>query len=480
MPDEPIEQPGGEEPPVAPQPPVEPPASDTAAPAAVAARSSCPCRAHLLPVVVIAAAAAISFLPAFRVGFVGDDVDYVVENTGVHSLSHVPSYFSAAYWNPPEAGLRRAYRPIVEITLAVDHAIWGLKAAGFRLTNLLFHVLVAVALYAVTFELTRHRLAALVAGVLFAAHPVHAEAVNVIKNRGDMLSTLFCLLSWLAFIGMVERVHARQASGRRAVSGARGVVVAVLFFILALFSKEAAIALPVLLLIYTAALVPVGWRSWAAAQTLVMWVALWGYLALSLAAIEKFSPIRYVGVEEGGRALLVVKSLGRYLRLLLAPTSRSAVHPFDPLTDAPAWEGWPVIVTLAGLGLLVLVCVVIFRRHRLAAFALAWLPIALLPVSNVVPVGRPWIAEHRLYLPAVGFCLFLGAIVAGLARRRIGKEPSFGGAYRVVVVVLALVAALYVVRSATRSWSWQKALGATPATTQQAHEPPASIHMARQ
>jgi len=431
-------------------------------------------RGHVLPVAVVLGVAVLSFGLALRADFVGADTAYVETNTGIRSLSNVPAFFGADYWNEPATDGRRAYRPLVELTLAVDHAIWGLRPAGFRLTNLLLHALVAVAVYAVAFQVSRHRVAALVAAALFAAHPVHAEAVNLIKNRGDLMGTLFCLLSWLAFIQMVDRAHARHAAGQQALSGVRGLVVGVAFFILALFSKEIAIALPILLLIYTAALVPVGWRGWAGAQTLVWWVALWGYLALSLAAIKKFAgaittgtlagpPESLADLDAAGRALAAVKTIGVYLRLLVFPAGRSTVHEFRP----PAGVGaWPVVVTLVALGVLVVVCVAVFRRYRLAAFALAWLPITLLPVSNVVVLrGERAIAEHRLYLPAVGFALLLGAIVGGLARRRIGKTPVFAGAYRVAVVILALVTAAFVVRSATRSAAWERDLTTPAATT---------------
>lgn len=428
-------------------------------------------RGHAVPVAAVVVAAALSFLPGLRTPFVGDDLDYVAANEGIRRLGGIPAFFGANYWNRPGEEERRAYRPIVEVTLAVDHALWGLRPVGFRLTNVLLHALTAVVLYAVAFQLARHRVAALLTAVLFAAHPVHAEVVNVIKNRGDILATLFCLLSWLAFIGMVERAHAREDRGHKAVSGARGLVVGVLFFILALFSKEVAIALPILLLIYTAALVPVGWRGWAGAQTLVWWVALWGYMALSLAAIEKFSgptiargalpgsPDVLATLDAGGRALVAVKSMGVYLGLLALPVSTGVRHEFHVPVSAGAW---PVVVSLAALGLIVVVCVVIFRRHRLGAFALAWLPIALLPVSNVVLLGGPPIAEHRLYLPAVGWCLFLGAVAGALACRRLGRTPHFAGAYRIAVIVLAVLAAGYVVRSATRSWAWES-IGAASA-----------------
>jgi hypothetical protein len=144
----------------------------------------------------------------------------------------------------------------------------------------------------------------------------------------------------------------------------------------------------------------------------------------------------------------------------------------------PAGVGaWPVVVTLAALGLLVVACAALFRRHRLAAFALAWLPITFLPVSNVVVLaGERAIAEHRLYLPAVGFALLMGAVVGGLAQRRIGKAPVFAGAYRAVALLLAIVTLAYIVRSATRSADWERALPAIQPAVQtapadQPHEP---------
>jgi hypothetical protein len=430
---------------------------------------------HVLPALIIVAAGVASFIPALNAPFLGEDLAYVQQNKDIRRLTSIPSFFRADYWNRTKTNGGRAYRPIGEVTLALDYALFrGLRPWGFRLTNLVLHLLVALAVYAVAYQVLRHTGAALAAGALFVTHPVQAETVQVIKNRGDLLATLFALLSWMAFMTLVERAHARAerghvpgpaAPGRQGAatgpSGLRGLIVGVFFFIVALCSKETAITLPILLLVYTAALVPIGWRGWAGAQTLVWWVALWGYLALSLAAIEKFSGAMSPGRLPGGDdALVAVKTVGVYLWLLLAPVATGVTHPFHP----PAGVGaWPVIVSLASLAAILVACVAIFRRHRLAAFALAWLPITLLPLSNIVPLEGAAIVEHRLYFPAVGFCLLLGSILAVLAQARLGKTPAFAGAYRIACIVLTVVVALYVVRSATRSLVWGRIAPGGPA-----------------
>lgn len=455
-------------PPPAPRPPSHHPAeaeprdvAPEAPPSADVPGQRC-CRGHLLLVLGIALLALVSFAPALRLGFLGEDVPYVQQNESIRSLRNIPLFFSASYWNRPLVEGGRAYRPLVEVSLALDHAVWGLRPFGFHLTNLLLHVLVSLTVYLVVWQVVRHRLAALVAAGIFAVHPVHAEAVNVVRNRGDLLATLFLLWSFLAFAWMVDRLHARQSAGLRPVSAAGSVLLGVVLFILALMTKETAITLPVLLLIYTAALVPIGWRSWAAAQTLVWWVALWGYLALLAAAVQRYAPAQFVNVEEGGRALLLVRSLGRNLLLLVAPVWLNPQHPFDPLVTGARWQAWPVILTLVVLALLVIVCLAVFRRHRLVAFGIAWVLITLLPVSNVVPLGWPWIAEHRLYLPSVGVGLLAGAIIGALAVRRLDRRPPIGGALRVGLIAAAVLAALYLGWSVVRAVSWKSVAPAQP------------------
>ncbi|MEZ4376603.1 MAG: hypothetical protein R3B07_37715, partial [Polyangiaceae bacterium] len=93
--------------------------------------------------------------------FVWDDRHLVLESPVVSTLQPLGSYFSSAFWTSPESGdVRTYYRPLVILSLALDHRIHGDNPAGFHLTNLLFHALNTLLAFAL---LRRFRVTPLVA-----------------------------------------------------------------------------------------------------------------------------------------------------------------------------------------------------------------------------------------------------------------------------------------------------------------------------
>ena len=84
--------------------------------------------------------------------------------------------------------------------------------------------------------------------LFFATHPIHTETVTWIKNRSDLLASLFFMASFFSFIVYAEHMH-----GKRRVYhyGA-----ALLFFALAVLSTAMALSLPLILLIYTVYFLP--------------------------------------------------------------------------------------------------------------------------------------------------------------------------------------------------------------------------------
>ncbi|HEV2706918.1 MAG TPA: hypothetical protein VGV59_13395 [Pyrinomonadaceae bacterium] len=132
------------------------------------------------------------------------------------------------------------FRPVFILSYYLDAVLWGRNPFGFHLTNLLLHVLNSLLVYALARALTvdapltetRRKLVSILAGLIFLLHPSHTEAVSWVSGRADLLATLFCLASLLAYISYLH-------TGRRAQLS-----VALCAFAAALLSKEAAVCLP--------------------------------------------------------------------------------------------------------------------------------------------------------------------------------------------------------------------------------------------
>ena len=87
----------------------------------------------------------------------------------------------------------------------LDHAIAGLNAYAFHLSNNLWTGIVAGFVYLVALALTKHRLIAIAVAVLFVVHPVHVEAVAWISNRKDLVAAAFLLFGFLTYLKYRQR-----------------------------------------------------------------------------------------------------------------------------------------------------------------------------------------------------------------------------------------------------------------------------------
>src|SRR3989454_1855914 len=138
----------------------------------------------------VAACAGVVYLGTLWNRWAWDDLTIIYTNAFVHTPSALWRAFAAAYW--PDAFGGGLYRPLTIASYAVD---WQLGAAAwFHGVNLLWHAATSVAVTLLARRWSGDR-AALVAGLIFAVHPVHVEAVANIVGRAELMAALFALLA---------------------------------------------------------------------------------------------------------------------------------------------------------------------------------------------------------------------------------------------------------------------------------------------
>ena len=361
--------------------------------------------------------------------FSWDDARYVSGNPAVHSLRNVPRFFTLSYWNGPHATTVRAYRPLRDVSLAIDYALWGERPAGYHVTSLLMHLVTVWCVYAfVVRVLAGRRAAALLAAAVYAVHPCQVEAVSMLERRGEMLAAWFALASAGCWLRAIDARGARRWGWAGAMAAA---------FVLAFISKANAVALP--LALAAIALSQPRLRALGSAAgdegdgqgdatgegngfvwgSIVALCLLAAGLALANMALLERSPgrPRPIGLLPlRWRPALVLTTLHSYLAMAVLPlhcrTDRPLALPGPPLA---AW-----CVGLAGWALLLAAWALRARRGRGAAgVGWVWLGVFLLPVMNVLPLtGRP-LAEHRLYLPLAGLGLWFGVVSRQRRSRRV-------------------------------------------------------------
>ena len=405
-------------------------------------------------VLLLAAVCLLANFGALRPGFIHDDHRIIEQNDLTADLKHLPQIFSSGYWSTADERVTNLYRPLTILSFALDRAVHGLRPLGFRLVNLLLHVLATVLVYRLASRVFAGagRRAALGAALLFAVHPVHAEVLGEIVGRSELLAAAGGLASVLFFL------RAREAEERPESGSAPRPLYALSLasFALAFLAKENAAVVPGLIVL--ADLLVVRRRpAWtfhltaAAALALVLGLRLGALGGLNPSGPVHFvdNPIATLSFVDGRLTALLV--LARYASLLVWPNHLAidysyaaipaATSPFDPGVVAGG-------LLLAGWGLGVALS---WRRAPAVAFALAWIGVALAPVANLLfPIGTI-MAERLLYFPSVGFCL-----LAALALERATASPAVAstrpaiGAVVVALVVLALAA-----RSVLRLRDWR-------------------------
>jgi len=388
---------------------------------------------------VVATAAAVVHLGVLWNGFALDDLTIIVANPLVHSLSGVWRAFAAPYF--PANLDASVYRPLTIATYALDWSVGS--TVWFHAVNLMWHVGASV-LVALLARRWAGDAAALVAGIVFAVHPVHVEAVANVVGRNELMAAAFTLLAVYAALerGSVLWSAAALTAG--------------------LLSKENAAVAPALVaaawLLGVRPVPPrrrlaafvVSWVVLAAAYTGVRWSVLHGFGGSGNPA-----PV-FLGQDGLTIRLTAIAALADVARLLVFPLALSADYSPSERTAVQSLGDARLILGVLVVSLWALLLGLAWRRHhKLEALGLAWIAIAYAPVANLLFPIQILIAERTLYLPSAGLALALGAAMRGLT-----------GRWLAAVATLLLV--LGGVRSAFRVGAWRDDRAATLALLQDA------------
>ncbi|KAL4716366.1 hypothetical protein ACJJTC_006728 [Scirpophaga incertulas] len=156
---------------------------------------------------VTAASSVLAFLLYYNTldaGFVYDDRRAILSNPDV--IGHTPfeALFGNDFWGTPlsDPGSHGSYRPLCVATYRFNYAFSGFKPWSYHLLNVVLHCTATILVVIVAKRLLPHccaRVGTIVAGLIFAAHPIHTEAVAGIVGRADLAACNLFLLSFLVY-----------------------------------------------------------------------------------------------------------------------------------------------------------------------------------------------------------------------------------------------------------------------------------------
>jgi protein O-mannosyl-transferase len=332
----------------------------------------------------------ILYLPTVQNPYVYDDFAYIVDNPSIRSLAAPWRFFTDPETLAADKQLTYDnYRPLFTLSTAIIHHIAGPHAAPQHAANTVLHLLNT----ALLFLLLRRRWAipvAMFASALFLIHPVQVEPVAWASCRSALLSMTFTLAAF--------HYHVRQRSK-----------IAWVFYALAVLSKETAVVFPALGFVWDRLMENKKRKLSSYMPYIAVGV---GLFVLRTMALHRFAQ---TDMPEGSWLYGMATALGAFLttcRLFVFPHSLTLDYTVPIIRSLTHWKA------IAGGAVLVLLVSMAWRvRHRFPAITLglAWMLIALLPTSNIIPL-KQFVAERFLYLSMAGAAIAYSAALIQFSR----------------------------------------------------------------
>ena len=353
-----------------------------------------PAARRTLALAAIVAAVVAAFSPAFSAGFLyWDDDKNFLENAMWRGLSpeHL-RWMATTFRGGP-------YQPLSWLSLAVDHALFGMDPRGYHAVNVALHAGTAVAFFFLARRFLAQEAAALAAALFFAVHPLRVESVAWITERRDVLSGLFYVLSILAYV----HVEPEDRGRRRTVLLALSLV----SFLLGLLAKASGMTLPLVLLLLDR------WPLRRGGRITLLEKVPFAALALLFAVLawhgQASLPHELRGIGEhgfGARLAQAGYAAVFYPAKTLVPARLSPIYelplPFDATEIRFVAAAMIAAAATAAAGL---------ARRTLPAAWTAWAAFLaiLAPVSGLVQAGPQLVADRYSYLSCMPFALLAAA-----------------------------------------------------------------------
>lgn len=313
--------------------------------------------------------------------------------------------------------------PVTRLSHLLDGQLFGAQSGFHHLTNVLFHALATLFLFAFLYRATGARWRSGLVALVFAIHPLHVESVAWVAERKDVLSALFWFLTLFAYVRYAERPRVSRY------------LLVLFLFCLGLMSKPMVVTLPFVLLLVDVwplrrvtlpgtsipeakqEIVPIHWRR--ALQEKVPFLVLSACGATIAFITQKTGGA--VGelweVSLGTRFENALISYATYIVKTIVPTDLAVLYPYP--TSIPVWQAILAGLAIAGASTLILRG---FRTHSYLTAGWLWYLGTLIPVIGLVQVGSQARADRYMYIPMVGLSIMVAWGAAEVIERWPGTK----------------------------------------------------------
>ncbi len=353
------------------------------------------------------------YLPALSHDFIQyDDQQYVTENPRVQAGLTMAGLrwafgFHAANWHP-----------LAWLSHMLDCQVYGARAGGHHLTNMLLHVGSTMLLFLVLNRMTKTLWRSAAVAALFAWHPLHVESVAWVAERKDVLCGFF----WMLTLWLYTRYAAKPSLVRDlSVLGS---------FVLCLMAKPMGVTLPFVLLLLDywplnrvlecsvrlpeLTPVPFAQKSWRQ----LVWEKIPFFALSAIACVltlsaQELAIVSTAGLPVSQRIASVLAAYNHYLVAMFVPRNLAVYYPYQ--FHLPTLN---IVCAAIVLGLITLLAIKNFRQRPYLAMGWLWYLGTLVPVIGLVQVGDQAWADRYTYLPLIGLFVPLVWFVFEIIKNR--------------------------------------------------------------
>jgi tetratricopeptide (TPR) repeat protein len=363
--------------------------------------------------ICLAAAVIAVYWPVYNYDFVRfDDGEYVLQNYNLREGFNWQTIQWAFTTN-------RAcnWHPMTWLSHTLDYQLFKNWAGGYHLANVGFHLANTILLFYVLLRMTKATWASALVAALFALHPLHVESVAWISERKDLLSTLFLLLTMLAYVRYAEK----QSPER---------YFAVMFlFVVGLMAKPMLVTVPFALLLLDFWPLERKFNAALIVEKIPLIICSF-VVSIVTFVVQKGgdSDSLFPHFDLGIRLKNVIISYVGYIWMMMYPGKLAVLypHPGNTLGMAKVAGCALLLVVLTGL-------VIYFgRKHKFFVTGWFWYLGTLVPVVGFVQVGAQGMADRYTYITLIG----LFVIIAWSLKEFVNEKNRKAAAITAAVVLV--------------------------------------------
>jgi len=362
-------------------------------------------------------------------------LDHKIVSKGITAI---PEIFATRYVQNDQQSYE--YRPIVQVTFAIEHQFTGGNPHFSHFINILLYALTGVLLFQLLslMFLNFHWILPASITFLFLIHPIHSEVVASLKNRDELLSFIFTLLSIRAILLYFDKTKYKY------------IVFGILFFILALLSKKSALPL-----IITLPLILYFFRDLSLKKVILYFIAPIVIIILlnklvdsSLETVNRpglfFENPYYVDqptlIEKIPMAFY---SMGYYIKLLILPYPLLVYYGYSYVEI----EGWGNIITILSVLFFIgggIYSLLNLSKKNILIFGFLYFTFNIFAFSNLLPMPGI-IADRFAYGASLGFSIMISFLVFKLMKVNLekGSEIKIPSQFTYGFIALFLICNIY-------------------------------------